>query len=215
MLKSKLLFNNKGQALVEAAITIPLLIFMTCVIIQLALLYNAKLVVNYAAFCAARTGLVYGKDETAKINQAARIACTPICYPVSQEIKAAQTILGNIGVNITLPTDNIFNFLEKSGFGAVTDILERYVTSCLRTKVTYAEAGNNTFTAEVTHKARMIFPMGALGRLVAGSRYKIPIEAIQNQIPDELEGAINKLESIQDNINEFSVPIRSRCTLNM
>jgi hypothetical protein len=205
--------NNDGQAMLEAAITVPLLIFLVCVIIQLALLFNTKLVVNYAAFCAARAGLVNGLDKS-KMEKAAEIACIPISYPISQEVKEAQNMLGAAGISFTIPTDNFFSFLEKSGLESATDILERYVTSCLRTSVTYAEGNATSVTAEVTHKTRMIFPMGALGRVVAGSRYKVPIDQIQTQIPPEIQGLTDKLETIQDKINEFSVPIVSRCTLN-
>lgn len=51
--------KNKGQALVEAVIIIPVSIFLILVTIQISLLYNSYLILNYAVYCGARAGAVH------------------------------------------------------------------------------------------------------------------------------------------------------------
>ncbi len=65
--------RTRGQALVEYALVFPLQLMMTLAIIQLAHLFVAKHVLDYAAFCGARACLV-GLSEF----EAERAACTPI-----------------------------------------------------------------------------------------------------------------------------------------
>ncbi len=50
--------DEDGQALTEFILIFPLQLFITLCIMQLSLLYTAKLVVNYAAFNAARAAIV-------------------------------------------------------------------------------------------------------------------------------------------------------------
>jgi len=95
--------DEDGQALTEFILTFPLLLFITLCIMQLSLLYTARLVVNYAAFSACRAaaviipqsiggeteGLIKLKDEDSSdqneeankltlIRNAARLACMPV-----------------------------------------------------------------------------------------------------------------------------------------
>jgi hypothetical protein len=191
---------EKGNALAEAAITMPLLLLLSCVIIQLALLFNTKLVVNYAAFCAARAVLVYGSDQARdKAEKAAWLACAAISYPVSQDIK----VLAGFGdiESADMP--------DLSGLGQAGDLVERYIGSCLRTKVSIIANSKDSVCAEVKHHTRLLFPIGALARLVAGSRYQVPYV----DLPDEVTSTVNKLETWQDKLTEFTVPVVARCTL--
>ena len=66
-----------GQALVEYAIVFPLQLMMTLAIIQLAQIFVAKQVVEYAAFCGARAKLVNLSDDEARA--AAVIALSSVC----------------------------------------------------------------------------------------------------------------------------------------
>jgi Flp pilus assembly protein TadG len=69
--------GERGQALVEYAIVFPLQLMMTLAIIQLAQIFVAKQVVEYAAFCGARAMLV-GLSE-AEAQSAAFIPLSGIC----------------------------------------------------------------------------------------------------------------------------------------
>ena len=51
--------GQDGQAMVEFAITFPILLAVIMAILQLALMYNAKTMCNYAAFVGARSGVVF------------------------------------------------------------------------------------------------------------------------------------------------------------
>jgi hypothetical protein len=53
-----MLKRQEGQAVVEAAIVLPAMIFLILLTIQLTLLQQARIMVEYAAFSAARTGIV-------------------------------------------------------------------------------------------------------------------------------------------------------------
>ncbi|MGD8835714.1 MAG: pilus assembly protein [Desulfobacteraceae bacterium] len=69
--------NVNGQAMTEFVIVFPALFLLFLVIIQTTLLMTAKQMVEYSAFCAARSAIVFdGNDK--KIKRAADIACISI-----------------------------------------------------------------------------------------------------------------------------------------
>ena len=65
--------NARGQVLVEYAIVFPIQLMLTLAIIQLAHIFVAKHVLEYASFCGARAALVGYSDEESK-----RAAVIPI-----------------------------------------------------------------------------------------------------------------------------------------
>lgn len=198
--------------MLEAAIAMPLLIFLACVIIQLALLFNAKLVVNYAAFCAARTALVYGNDEE-KMERAAELACVSISYPFTMEFK---NIFGVItGDEESAPDLGALKSIP--GLGGLVDIADRYVSARMRTEATFFDDGDSkTVTADVVHYSKLIFPIAALGRVVAGSRYQMP-RVMGRQVvslPVNMQEGISRIEHMEDLVREeMGVRISTRCTL--
>ncbi|MCP3850585.1 MAG: pilus assembly protein [Gammaproteobacteria bacterium] len=56
--------NQDGQSMVEFVIIFPTLMILTLGVFQLALIYNAKVTLNYATFHAARSGAVNNADKT-------------------------------------------------------------------------------------------------------------------------------------------------------
>lgn len=70
--------DSEGQAMLETVIAFPVLMIFMLVIMELSMLYSAKQLANYAAFCAARTASVYGVDSTAKQHLAAAMAMSSI-----------------------------------------------------------------------------------------------------------------------------------------
>ncbi|HUJ26518.1 MAG TPA: TadE family protein [Myxococcales bacterium] len=55
--------REEGQAVVEAAIVLPAMIFLILMTIQVAMLQQARIMAEYAAFSAARTGIVANGDN--------------------------------------------------------------------------------------------------------------------------------------------------------
>ncbi|NOY22110.1 MAG: pilus assembly protein [Acidobacteria bacterium] len=99
--------DEDGQAMTEFIISFPILLFITLCMMQLSLIYTARLVVNYSAFSAVRAaaviipisldkqdsndknepeGLVIYKNKKGKLNMirnAARLTCMPISADAS------------------------------------------------------------------------------------------------------------------------------------
>ncbi len=67
---------RRGQAWVESAFVLPVMIFVILGLIQLAMVQHAKIMTEYAAFCAARAGIVWNADRWMMEN-AAIIALLP------------------------------------------------------------------------------------------------------------------------------------------
>lgn len=55
--------SESGQAVVEAAIILPAMIFLLLLTIQLTMLQQARIAVEYAAFTAARAGIVFNGNN--------------------------------------------------------------------------------------------------------------------------------------------------------
>lgn len=72
--------HETGAALAETAITIMTFLIIILGIIQISLVLNAKLLVNYAAYCAARAGIVHN-GEQAQMENAAALALSPLFIP--------------------------------------------------------------------------------------------------------------------------------------
>jgi hypothetical protein len=62
--------DQSGQAVVESAIVIPLMVFLILGLIQLVMMQHAKIMTEYAAFNAARAGVVWNADGIIMENAA-------------------------------------------------------------------------------------------------------------------------------------------------
>ena len=62
--------DERGQALVEAAIVMPLMTFLILGILQLTMMQHARVMTEYAAFNAARAGIVWNADRIIMENAA-------------------------------------------------------------------------------------------------------------------------------------------------
>lgn len=90
-------FDELGTSELEFALAFPFFLMMVLTTIQMALLINATLIVDYAAFCAARSAIVWVPQDTpgedantvanpqqtnsekwTRIRRAATLACVPI-----------------------------------------------------------------------------------------------------------------------------------------
>jgi TadE-like protein len=98
--------REDGQAVVEAALVLPAMIFLLLLTIQLTQLQRARILADYAAFAAARTGIVYDGDPD-KMKDAATLAILPSYGRTDGFIeigktlarfKASETILDGLGL---------------------------------------------------------------------------------------------------------------------
>ncbi|WP_233262199.1 TadE/TadG family type IV pilus assembly protein [Vitiosangium sp. GDMCC 1.1324] len=68
--------RESGQAAVESALVLPLMVSLGLGLLQLTQMQHAKLMTEYAAYCAARAGIVWnGNNE--RMQDAARVALLP------------------------------------------------------------------------------------------------------------------------------------------
>lgn len=68
--------RDDGQSVVEATIVLPAMVFLILTMMQLTMLQHARIMSEYAAFCAARAGVVFNGDPKA-MERAAAIALLP------------------------------------------------------------------------------------------------------------------------------------------
>lgn len=68
--------GESGQAALETALVLPLMVFLGLGLLQLTQMQHAKLMTEYAAYCAARAGIVWnGSNE--RMHDAALVALLP------------------------------------------------------------------------------------------------------------------------------------------
>src|SRR3989442_5073983 len=84
--------SEEGQAVVEAAIVLPAMVFLLLVALQLTQLQQARILAEYAASAAARAGIVMNGDQT-KMKQAATLAVLSGSGPSDGVSALAKTLL--------------------------------------------------------------------------------------------------------------------------
>jgi hypothetical protein len=71
----RFLKDNTAQALVESAIVLPMFLTIVFAILQLALIFNARFLLNYAAYSACRIGIVRNGNVD-QMENGAKVICT-------------------------------------------------------------------------------------------------------------------------------------------
>ncbi len=107
----RLLRDNEGQALLETVVVFPVLLLFILVLMELSMMYSAKQLANYAAFCAARTAAVNGIGDTVKTHFAAAMAMSSIASANNGD---AEDVLKAYGVDD--PTLTVAKLCEIPGF---------------------------------------------------------------------------------------------------
>ena len=92
MRREKKNFGESGQTITEFALVFPLVFFLILGIIQFALIYTTKSVLNYAAYAAARSASVYsgGLEEStivASIAEHEMLQSHPVLRTVDRVMK--------------------------------------------------------------------------------------------------------------------------------
>jgi len=92
--------SQSGQVEVETAVVLPVAVFLLLGLIQLGLLHQARIIAEYAAYRAARTGALYNMDM-GKMEAAAVAAMLPILS------------YDNRGAEVLSRTDTAANWARK------------------------------------------------------------------------------------------------------
>lgn len=137
-----LIFDQQGSSTMEFALLLPLLLAILMVILQIALIVQAKFIVNYAAFCAIRSAIVtipakisgngdieepnemdIGNADSPKMQILRRAAALP-CVAISPNLSASLVLATGTGINssvitqlpkvmvVSPPKDEGLNFLK-------------------------------------------------------------------------------------------------------
>lgn len=121
--------SRSGQAAVETAIVTPLMIFFILGTIQLTLMHQARLMLEYAAFNAARSGAVWNMDKD-RMNEAALVSLLPTMRTVKdmpdmlvgyQLAKLKSKLTGNLLLGRPLVEVQVMS-PKKADFGGKKEI---------------------------------------------------------------------------------------------
>jgi Flp pilus assembly protein TadG len=154
ILRIELRKSQSGQAMVEFAVVFPVVFLLCLVIMQTFLLLSARQVVNYAAYCAARSAIVFlpdsGHEEAKKkAKRAAIIACWSIS-PM-KGFGSAETFIK--------PIEDMVEDVSGINF----DLARRYnmARSLVTVKLTpeKIKSPHQDVTAEVTYDVAMGIPI--------------------------------------------------------
>jgi hypothetical protein len=149
--------GDAGQAMTEVAISFPVLLITTLILMQLALMFQARNVVTYAAFSAARAAIVWipasiptedthviqidGGTKIDKIQQAAAMACVPIS-PKASNVMGGVPFIGDLIASSSVAFTSLVSVLGLPSSYAENG-LQRYAYSSFATKVFIYKATEN------------------------------------------------------------------------
>jgi hypothetical protein len=190
--------GTRGQAMTEFAISFPVVLITTLILIQLALMYQARNVVTYAAFAGARAAIVWipaatdnegkhqintdGGEKWSKIHQAASLACVPIS-PRASVVLAGMPGVGGILGNVFGAFSGMMSGLGLSG-DYLDSGLQRYAYSTFATEVTLYKASQSGFD-EQSGTVNWNYPSDADVAVRVRHRYYLPIPVVNRFIGDE------------------------------
>jgi len=150
--------DARGQALTEFALVFPVLLVTMLAISQMALMYNAKNVVLYSSYAAARSAAVWIPAETddewpGEINQSIflsekmrniQLAAAYANVPISQRASWILADLGSFGAGleeIVVFVDAILSYIP--GLSELFDYADRFAYAYAMTYVWLGQTTNN------------------------------------------------------------------------
>ena len=198
MSRRRLVLGTQGQAMTEFAISFPVVLITTLILMQLALMYQAKNVVTYAAFAAARAAVVYipsseggeavhsinidGGDKIDKIQQAAAMACIPIS-PRASVVLDGLPFVGDI---ISSAFSAFSSMLSAFGIAGeyVDSALQRFAYSTFATDVTLYKADENGYV-EQSGQVSWNWPQESDVGVLVRHRFYLAIPLVNRFIGDD------------------------------
>ncbi|MGB9735982.1 MAG: TadE family protein [bacterium] len=151
-----LFISDFGQSMTEFLIAFPILLIAVLAIVQLSLLAQTKLFVEYAAFNAARVAIVQ-PDNPVDIAESAKLSMMPISPRLD-------TLYG-----IAIISDSINTLAELSGNQGTLPLRYTYAREFTDAKVVTNQAqSNDDITVHVDYIALLTIP---IANKIIGKRY--------------------------------------------
>ncbi len=191
---------DEGAAATEMAILLPVFLVVILGIIQMSLLIHAKMLVNYAAYSVARSGIVHNGDS-GQMRRAAAAALTPL-YADNGDVggltvgflealgrTVAPVSLGGIDIEILGPDGDRFSgdyderfFPEIRPYGEINgeEDQEHLDENLLTVKVTIG------YVLSIPLIDRILSPFAPIPHVVIGSTHTMRMQSDPTTI--ELEG---------------------------
>ncbi|QDE80789.1 pilus assembly protein [Myxococcus xanthus] len=119
--------HQAGQAAVETALVVPMMVFIVLGTIQLGMVHHARLMTEYGAYRAARAGIVNHGDCNI-MRKAALTALLPTLGPLSQDVKGRVDTLDFAQGVHTAYTRRLFTGYLDNTF---IQVFERYQSGAL------------------------------------------------------------------------------------
>lgn len=205
--------NQSGQAMAEFVLSAVTFLFSILVIIQLALVLNAYTLVRYAAYNAARAGVVHGADPE-MMQDAARISLLGI-FPRHGRADHVRGFSENyLGAKQTDADPALTPFGEP-----ITDvqILGKDNISCGQT-ITFddpAQARDAVITVQVVHRYELVIPLANRIMYWVYTRHRSG-EGYQGQSVDTLAKTTDQMRRGGEfNDIEYRLPLVAHYTMRM
>lgn len=206
--------DQSGQAIVEFLLSIVSFLFCILGVIQLALCLNAFALVRYAAYNAARAGVVHGVDMS-KMQDAARISLLPI-FPRHGRADHLRGVTENyLGAAATdQSTTYTFNNLPITQVKVLNN--NSLNSGDVVTFDDPAEGRSAIITVQVVHQYELIIPL--VNRILYYLYRRKKTEGIdyQGQSVDNLAATTDKLRRNGDLKDvEYRIPIVAHYTMRL
>jgi len=151
--------TERGQSLVEAAIVLPIIIFLILGAVQIMLLQHARVMSEYAAYNAARAGIVHNANPDVMRN-AALLASLPI-YQRTDDLPHFSAAWAKMKVlaEATEAADQLGSSLEKVTDKVVGDLLGKsfagFLPDVSLVKVNVLSPTEASFDAAAQHTEKL------------------------------------------------------------
>ena len=148
--------DENGQAMVEFVVVFPVVFLLCLVIMQTFLLLSARQVVNYAAYCAARSAIVFFPDSgNAEAKKKAKRAAIIACWSISpmKGFGSAETFIKPIEDMVEDATGINFELARRY------NMARSNVSVNLKPAKLNAKTPHQDITAEVTYNYVMGIPI--------------------------------------------------------
>ncbi|MBW2249273.1 MAG: pilus assembly protein [Deltaproteobacteria bacterium] len=147
--------DENGQAMVEFVVVFPVVFLLCLVIMQTFLLLSARQVVNYAAYCAARSAIVFLPESENTAKKKAKRAAIIACWSISpmKGFGSAETFIKPIEDMVENATGINFELARRYNM-ARSNVSVKLKPAKLNVKTPHQDV-----TAEVTYDYVMGIPI--------------------------------------------------------